>query len=372
MLQDNISDAVVDEALACVGAPYWNPGVGDMGIPARSRGEVFSQGISCSMLWNRSRVVAGLSPIGGTPAYAEALGWDASVWEYVNSLKRYPPFTVFVNDDVDWTGDRSHMAVMLQNQRLIESDSWGGVHTQHDLPACDYYNNFYYAGLLGDMPVFAGFPGYSASPRSLAAWIAEVCATVNSWWDVDIPGVLPVMASIPELTSIWVEDRGVDDIRDLRGYSYAVDYDSFGPWQQRLMFFPFPWDFAAALWTFIMRALDEYPGDGTRDPDALAEWCANIQKPAEQYRGRYRYLDDGTDVYAWASDLTSGGATPSNGDSDGSGGNVDPLKADWKARGWWNLGGLFVPEDSGIEVGEVWGITTESGGKKWIEIREGP
>lgn len=251
----------------------------------------------------------GLAPLGGTGNYSEAL----ETWEYFVLNKNYPPGTFMVTP---FESDRNqgHVAMVStaedenNEQYLLQSHTgdwiandwtWGlpGV-TERDTMAG--FASASYAGLLPGIPVIDGFPGGTASPQAIAAWSAEYCA----WWD--LPRQLFVQASIPEVTALWTPDRGgYENIFDIPGMTYNVDYDSFGPVQQRLMFFPFPWNFETSLWTFCVRAWEEAPSPtpSENDADACAEWIANIQRPAEEYRGRYRYLDDGTDTHAWAMEL---------------------------------------------------------------------
>ena len=154
-------------------------------------------------------------------------------------------------------------------------------------------------GLVPGVPVLDGFPGYTASAEEIAKWCGDQMEFFG------LPRQLFVQASIPEVTSIWVENRQYEDISDIPGMSYNVDYDSFGPVQQRLMYYPIPWNFEIAVWSFAQMALSMAPNPmpSEADADGCAEWIADIQRPAEQYRGRYRRLDDGTDTHAWAMEL---------------------------------------------------------------------
>ncbi len=217
-----------------------------------------------------------------------------------------------------------------------------------------------YAGLLSGIPVIDGFPGGTASPEDIAAWSAEYCA-----WR-ELPRQLFVQASIPEVTILWTSNRGgYENIFDIPGMSYNVDHDSFGPVQQRLSLFPFPWNFETSLWTFCVRAWEEAPSTIPSENDAAgcAEWIANIQRPAAEYRGRYRHLDDGTDTHARAMELVGSGRTSpsisSIGSGDGSGDTNYWVGFTADQEQW--MQGVDVPQNAWIKP-------TEQGGKVWLEI----
>src|SRR5215207_3582263 len=121
-------------------------------------------------------------------------------------------------------------------------------------------------------------------PWLLAAFMAHVAEH-----EFDLPPVLPVACSMVELSSAWV--AGPIDYRELRGYSKAVDFDSLGFFQQR----------PAAGWgspdeimdpnyaveKFCEAAVDMQRGQNPNTAEGLGEWVADVQRPAEEYRGRY-------------------------------------------------------------------------------------
>jgi hypothetical protein len=131
------------------------------------------------------------------------------------------------------------------------------------------------------------FPGLCASPKETAAWCKSVAEE-----EFGLPGILPVMASAVELTSAWTSEGCLDDIP---GYSWAVDHDSLGLWQQR----PSQgWGTVAQLSDpeYSLRAFcreaDRFHGAyDENDPEELGMWCAAVQRPREDLE--YLYAEKG-------------------------------------------------------------------------------
>lgn len=156
------SVAKIDELLevlrSVIGAPYtfWGGGELEHGSPAYmgsgfSKEHVMENGINCSGLFNWGRDQVGLTPIGGTPAYAYFI---RDVCEPYNPNTQYPVGTLLVNDDVDErTGDYSHMAMISKpDQTIIQADSFSM--TVNELMKADsshQYAHYYWAGPMPDL-----------------------------------------------------------------------------------------------------------------------------------------------------------------------------------------------------------------------------
>lgn len=262
-----------------IGVPYMIANAKTyMDVPPVDISQVFS--INCSGLFNLSRAESGLPPVGGTPDYAYQIGpyW----WEYLqNPAKQYPPGTYLVNDNVTAWEDHSHVAIVSTwDQWVLQSDNYQGrgVHETEHVADAHQYNTFYYAGLLPDQPVLDGFPGYSASAEDIARWTGDVMEFFG------LPRQLFVQCSLPELTTIWI-GRPTASIWDLPGFSTAVDNDSYGPVQQRISYYPFPWNFETAVWSFAQQALANAPSFDTGTAEGYGEWIQAVQGSA--YPDRY-------------------------------------------------------------------------------------
>jgi hypothetical protein len=266
------------------------------------------------------------------------------------------------------TGAAMLGAASWGDQTIAQSDHSKGINSDGSYgwpgPNMDYtmaYTWNYidwptWIGLVPGVPVLDGFPGYTASAEEIAKWCGDQMEFFG------LPRQLFVQASIPEVTSIWVENRQYEDISDIPGMSYNVDYDSFGPVQQRLMYYPIPWNFEIAVWSFAQMALSMAPDPMPREADAdgCAEWIADIQRPAEQYRGRYRRLDDGTDTHAWAMELvgSSSGITTVI-----VGGVAGPTQY------WVGFTGDEEQWIRGVDVpNNAWVKPTEQDDKVWLEL----
>ena len=124
------------------------------------------------------------------------------------------------------------------------------------------------------------YPGDNASQAELAKWLAKQAEKSG------LPPELPVMASLVE--------SGVKNLN-------FGDADSVGFFQMRVGIWN-QGDYAGypekpelqAKW-FIdqalavkRKAIASGDADFGKDPSKFGEWIANVERPAEQYRGRYQ------------------------------------------------------------------------------------
>jgi hypothetical protein len=120
-----------------------------------------------------------------------------------------------------------------------------------------------------------GYPGDSAAKPQIAKWMGEI-AQQNG-----LPRELPVMAALVE--SSLHNDPGGD--RDSVGYFQM----RAGIWNNG-QYAGYPQNPALQLKWFIDQALAvkrENPSLAT-DPSKYGEWVADIERPAEEFRGRYQ------------------------------------------------------------------------------------
>lgn len=129
------------------------------------------------------------------------------------------------------------------------------------------------------------YPGNCATPKETALWMKTVAEE-----EFGLPGILPVMTSVVELTDAWTSEGCVDD---LPGYHYAVDHDSLGFFQQRD-----GWgtvsqrtdaNYALRAFCNAARNLKDYEWDkDTADPQVLGRWCQAVQRSAfpDAYRDK--------------------------------------------------------------------------------------
>ncbi len=151
-------DELLEVLRSVVGAPYafWGGGELEHGSPAYmgsgySKEHVMEYGINCSGLFNWGRDQVGLTPIGGTPAYAYFI---RGVCEPYNPDKQYPVGTILVNDDVDeHTGDNSHMAMISKpDQTIIQAESFSMTVNERLKAAVSHqYADYYWAGPMPDL-----------------------------------------------------------------------------------------------------------------------------------------------------------------------------------------------------------------------------
>jgi hypothetical protein len=126
----------------------------------------------------------------------------------------------------------------------------------------------------------ADYPGDDAGQEALAKWLAKQAE------EAGLPPELPVMAALVE-----------SGVRNLN----FGDADSVGFFQMRLSFWNrdeyagYPDNPGLQAKWFIDQALahkrqqvargDEHFG---KDPSTWGEWIADVERPAEQFRGRYQ------------------------------------------------------------------------------------
>ena len=243
------------------------------------------RGVDCSGMIDASLRDMGLPDLGGSVRISNSLlgrqPYRSDGW--------YLRGTVLVNDDVQPGWDASHVAVVhdAENQRVIHSRGLEGVVDHEHHAESNERANYKWVGYLPQLGVDADpryFPGWFAHPALVAVYMATVARDGFS-----LPDVLPVMCSMAELADSWVP--GPMAIHEVPGYSYAVDHDSLGFFQQRpaagwgqpeqIM------DPEYALRAFCRCAANLRPDPEPQDAAGLGEWCANVQRPSEEYRYRY-------------------------------------------------------------------------------------
>jgi len=134
------------------------------------------------------------------------------------------------------------------------------------------------AGGTGATAASCSYPGDDASQDAVATWMSA------SARDAGIPAELPVMAALVE-----------SGMRNLPG----GDADSVGFFQMRTSI----WDQGeyAGYGTRPERQLDWFLDHAARLPprgaDQYGNWIADVERPAEQYRGRYQLrLDEAREL----------------------------------------------------------------------------
>jgi putative modified peptide len=140
-----------------------------------------------------------------------------------------------------------------------------------------------------ELPDAQGYPGDDAPKEQLAAWMAGEAKQRG------LPPQLPVMAALVE--------------SGLKNLNFG-DADSVGFFQMRLSIWNqgeyagYPDDPAKQLDWFLdqaeaVKAQRISRGQPTDDPSQYGEWIADIERPAEQYRGRYQLqLDQANQLLA--------------------------------------------------------------------------
>ena len=127
-------------------------------------------------------------------------------------------------------------------------------------------------------PIVTEYPGDDAPPEQIAAWMASEAKKRG------LPGELPVMASLVE--------SGMKNLNH-------GDADSVGYFQMRLSFWNngpyagYPDDPDKQIDWFLdqAEAIKEQRvsrGQSIDDPNQFGEWIADVERPAEQFRGRYQ------------------------------------------------------------------------------------
>ncbi|MEA2424415.1 MAG: hypothetical protein QOH13_825, partial [Thermoleophilaceae bacterium] len=166
----------------------------------------------------------------------------------------------------------------------------------------------------------SAYPGDNAAKATLAAWMAGHAI------EAGLPGELPVMGALV--------DSGLTNLKN-------QDSDSVGYFQMRTPI----WDGgeyagygdrpSLQIQWFIDQALSARQrrlaaGDAAYgvDPSRWGEWVADVQRPAEQYRGRYQLrLDDARALIASGCQAPAeegGGAGGQPGETPASGQPGDP------------------------------------------------
>ena len=140
----------------------------------------------------------------------------------------------------------------------------------------------------------SGYPGDDASKQDIAAWMAAEARKRG------LPGELPVMASLVESGLKNLNFGHADSV----GYfQMRVSYWNSGPYAG------YPEDARKQLDWFLdtaeaQKKLRLSRGQPVDDPSQYGEWIADVERPAEQFRGRYQHkLDE-------AQGLLGGGSAP--------------------------------------------------------------
>lgn len=109
------------------------------------------------------------------------------------------------------------------------------------------------------------YPGNNAGRQALAQWMAQYAQASG------LPGELPVMAAIPEsgIANLSGGDRDSAGFFQMRQGIWGKQYGNYVQNPESQM-----------KW-FVDQALKANRGK------SLGEWVANIERPAEQYRGKY-------------------------------------------------------------------------------------
>ncbi len=307
---DSTVQKLLTETRALIGKPYrfWHPDLdfNEVQYMDPDTAPDDPPGLNCTSLYNWVLGKKfGTVPPGGTSDWGNAI----ANWEYFSLNKNYPPGTFLVcpfSDDIN----QGHVALTStaedanSNQWILQSDhssgisddgywGWPGINEDWTMAQTQSWANFVWAGYIEGSPVLDGFPGYTASGRDIAKW----CTDCMDFFG--LPRYYFVMCSMTELTTIWTDDRPAADIRVLDGYSYAVDYDSVGPAQQRPAWWPLPWDFSTAVWSFS-QAMLRYLGGSAAPTDQVgsAQAIQGVQQSA---------FSDGSNYaqnYEWAMELT--------------------------------------------------------------------
>jgi hypothetical protein len=135
------------------------------------------------------------------------------------------------------------------------------------------------------------YPGDDAAKAAIAAWMAGAAS------DAGLPGELPVMAALVDsgLRNLPQEDRTTAgyfqmrvDIWDKGDYAGFPDHPTL----------QLQWFINQAI---AVRQRHVAAGDTNfgADPSSWGEWVADVQRPAEQYRGRYQLkLEDARSLIA--------------------------------------------------------------------------
>jgi hypothetical protein len=197
--------------------------------------------------------------------------------------------TVLVNDDVGPDWDNSHAAIICdaENQLVVHSKRPDGVVSHEHHAETNEQANYKWVGYLPQLGVEFDphyFPGWFAPPALLAIFMATIARE-----EFGLPENLPVMCSMAELTDVWLPSALA--FHEVPGYSHAIHYDSLGFFQQRPSA---GWgaqeqitDPHYALRAFCSHATQMRPRVEPQEPAEFGEWCASVQRPAEESRYLY-------------------------------------------------------------------------------------
>ncbi|HEX3688744.1 MAG TPA: NlpC/P60 family protein [Solirubrobacteraceae bacterium] len=144
-------------------------------------------------------------------------------------------------------------------------------------------------------PVDGGpaYPGDQATPQQIAAWMGAHAQSAG------LPPELPVMAALTE--------------SGMRNLSYG-DRDSVGFFQMRVgiwdqgSYAGYPSNPELQIRWFIDHAVavkSQYP-ELIDNPNSWGEWVADVEQPAEQFRGRYQLQLSTAQALLHGADLSSG------------------------------------------------------------------
>jgi NlpC/P60 family len=185
-----------------------------------------------------------------------------------------------------------------------DTDSDSGSSGSGDMPSDD--GAYSLDGAPGE------YPGDDAAREDIAAWMGAQAQ------ERGLPAELPVMTSLVE--------------SGMRNLDHG-DADSVGLFQMRLSVWDhgdyegYPDDPDLQLKWFLdhAEAVQEQRverGLAVDDPNQYGDWIADVQRPAEQFRGRYQVrLDDARDLLGRASAKYGGDAADGDASHDGDDGN---------------------------------------------------
>jgi hypothetical protein len=133
----------------------------------------------------------------------------------------------------------------------------------------------------GDVAAAVGaYPGDSASKEQIALWMARTAQAAG------LPPELPVMAALVESGLSNLDHGDADSLGffQMRGSVWdAGEYAGFSEKPELQM----KWFMDQAI-AIKKRRLDEGLTSFGTDPSGFGEWIADVERPAEQYRGRYQ------------------------------------------------------------------------------------
>jgi len=340
-----------------------------MDCPGADVDYVFDNGINCSGLLNWMQDQIGFDNKGGTLHYGNII----DPWENFDPSRWYPVGTLCVDQ---FTGDSEGHVVMITrpNQLCLQATVPGGVNENLTPAQQHQWTPFEWAGWLPGIPAADGLPGWgnggvdgypgdTATPIATARWMARVAERIYG-----LPGILPVMTSCVELTDAWTSEG---DVKDVPGYLYSVDHDSYGWFQQR----PSQgWgtreqilDPEYALSKFLDAALREKPEPVPVNPEGLGDWCQAVQRSGVPEA----YAEKG---YPIAVGLL--GEPPTVPIPEPTGPGTEPVEPNWRRFGWVELHGpgrVRVYEGEGSNDKPDWQQYgwIELGGRGGATVHEG-